>query len=614
MNAGAICDGVCTVVSRESASGDRGTPGLLEDPPQQRFADVLPLAEAALEPSVRDAGNGKTSAREKANDAEDRQDAACTDLPKEAGEARTPDTAPAETQDLASPQGRHLADLLQPAIQERTRGTMQAKAKGPITEAAGRMERRNAVDRHMAGSHDDSPAGDGNAGTPGKVRAAHGSFHPSATSSPDSLLATAGGTPRRTSDAAESAAVAGKKALRAGPESPGHGAATGSQEGVVGQAVVKNGKGQDSQGAPSGNLVPGAGEPNPQASAKSPAGARQEPSTDKTTQASPHGMTAAGSPRTQETVSGNAPQPAHAHAEGSAEHATGASDPYSLAEQKGAGKGGTGPQSRNAAPGATTSLPSQESVPGVRQNSQRTDAATPAGESPRSNARTQSAAHVEPASEPAETGGKEIHSAGLKEGGSGLSNPSVLPGGESAAAVSRAAGQGQNQMGFDTPVARTPAQSVGEQILDSMQASIGRGDRQVLVRLNPPELGTVLVRFQEQGDRVSAMMEVASREVRREIEQALPQVVRTLQEAGVQIRRVEVVTSDQPERDLGREQLPQDTWSQPQQDSGQNREHLYASPQGRWARGATNHGAGREEGPGDESRAAASQGRIDMLL
>jgi flagellar hook-length control protein FliK len=169
-------------------------------------------------------------------------------------------------------------------------------------------------------------------------------------------------------------------------------------------------------------------------------------------------------------------------------------------------------------------------------------------------------------------------------------------------------------MGFDTPVARTPAQSVGEQILDSMQASIGRGDRQVLVRLNPPELGTVLVRFQEQGDRVSAMMEVASREVRREIEQALPQVVRTLQEAGVQIRRVEVVTSDQPERDLGREQLPQDTWSQPQQDSGQNREHLYASPQGRWARGATNHGAGREEGPGDESRAAASQGRIDMLL
>ena len=158
--------------------------------------------------------------------------------------------------------------------------------------------------------------------------------------------------------------------------------------------------------------------------------------------------------------------------------------------------------------------------------------------------------------------GKDVPAAAPKEGGNVALNSAVLAAGESAAATQRPAVsmQVQPQVGGDAAAVRAPVQSVGEQILDSVQASATRGDRQILIRLNPPELGSVLVRFQERGEVLSGTLEVSSRETLREIERALPQVVRSLQEAGVQVRRLDVVPSEQPERDPSREHLSQDAW------------------------------------------------------
>ena len=151
------------------------------------------------------------------------------------------------------------------------------------------------------------------------------------------------------------------------------------------------------------------------------------------------------------------------------------------------------------------------------------------------------------------------------------SPPSAEPGSSSqyglTDAVGRMAAQVSGSAGAETGSVRSAVQDISDQILSSIHASIARADKQVQIRLDPPELGSVLVRVQETGDQIRGMIEVARDETRREIEQALPQVLRGLQEAGVQVRRLEVVVSDQPDRGLGREQSQQDAWAQQQQES-----------------------------------------------
>jgi flagellar hook-length control protein FliK len=111
---------------------------------------------------------------------------------------------------------------------------------------------------------------------------------------------------------------------------------------------------------------------------------------------------------------------------------------------------------------------------------------------------------------------------------------------------------------------RDPAQSVSEQIRDSLYASLDRGERQVVIRLHPPELGSVLVRLHEQNEQIQGVLEVSRSDTRHEVEQALPQVLRDLQDLGVQIRKFDVTVSGQSDHDAGRQPLHQDAWPQQQ--------------------------------------------------
>jgi flagellar hook-length control protein FliK len=67
-------------------------------------------------------------------------------------------------------------------------------------------------------------------------------------------------------------------------------------------------------------------------------------------------------------------------------------------------------------------------------------------------------------------------------------------------------------------------QNVADQIAESVYASMRRGDNNIVVRLNPPELGSVVVRFQQQSDQITGLLEVTRDQTRNEIEQALPQI------------------------------------------------------------------------------------------
>ncbi len=211
---------------------------------------------------------------------------------------------------------------------------------------------------------------------------------------------------------------------------------------------------------------------------------------------------------------------------------------------------------------------------------------------------------------------KDASTVGPKETGTEASTmPEVRVStvGETSASSQRVGVQTQSQTTGNTSSTQTPVQSVGEQILDSVRASMANGDRQVSIRLLPPELGRVVVRFQEQGEQLNGVVEVSNGDTRREVERALPQVIRSLQEAGVQVRRVEVVTADQPDENPGGENLPQDVWQQ-HQGTGQGREHAYASQQTRWSQSLGGQSTVRQGVSSEEPRATVTQGRIDLLL
>jgi flagellar hook-length control protein FliK len=104
--------------------------------------------------------------------------------------------------------------------------------------------------------------------------------------------------------------------------------------------------------------------------------------------------------------------------------------------------------------------------------------------------------------------------------------------GQSVAVTPRSSFETQTPGGVDLGTNPNPVGTVGEQILDSVQASMAQGDRQIAVRLQPPELGTVTVRLREQGDHLEGTVEVGQSDTRREIERALPEVIRGLRMRG----------------------------------------------------------------------------------
>ena len=89
--------------------------------------------------------------------------------------------------------------------------------------------------------------------------------------------------------------------------------------------------------------------------------------------------------------------------------------------------------------------------------------------------------------------------------------------------------------------------SITGQILESIQSSSSQeaGTQQITIRLHPPELGKVFIRFEEHENQLTGLVEVSKAQTRYEVEQALPQIVQNLADCGIQIKRLEVILTDQ---------------------------------------------------------------------
>jgi flagellar hook-length control protein FliK len=107
--------------------------------------------------------------------------------------------------------------------------------------------------------------------------------------------------------------------------------------------------------------------------------------------------------------------------------------------------------------------------------------------------------------------------------------------------------------------------SLREQICMSVQNSVQQGQHQITINLNPPELGRVSIKFTEQNGQLTGSLEATNSQTRADIQQAMPEMIRSLEQAGINIKRIDVSLSDisgQSSHDFSRESASQNRWEQ----------------------------------------------------
>ncbi len=79
-----------------------------------------------------------------------------------------------------------------------------------------------------------------------------------------------------------------------------------------------------------------------------------------------------------------------------------------------------------------------------------------------------------------------------------------------------------------------------DQIIQQIQASNNRLGEQIVIRLNPPELGQVRITLQMEGDGVRGVIHADNARTFEELQREAPLLVQRMAESGVNLRRVEV--------------------------------------------------------------------------
>jgi flagellar hook-length control protein FliK len=121
--------------------------------------------------------------------------------------------------------------------------------------------------------------------------------------------------------------------------------------------------------------------------------------------------------------------------------------------------------------------------------------------------------------------------------------------------------------------------SPSEQIIQSIRVNLRTHEQEIYIGLNPPELGRIRIRFQHSNGEITGMLEVEKPQTKYDIEHSLPQIVASLQDCGVQVRRVEVVLKDQPQQNQSQSGTPDDFAGMEKQEfSGRTKDEIPGQP------------------------------------
>ncbi|MGC9453828.1 MAG: flagellar hook-length control protein FliK [Phycisphaerae bacterium] len=91
---------------------------------------------------------------------------------------------------------------------------------------------------------------------------------------------------------------------------------------------------------------------------------------------------------------------------------------------------------------------------------------------------------------------------------------------------------------------RTPASQVADTVAETVNAGQARAGRQLTIRLNPPELGSVRITFESDGQQLRGTLEVSNPRTLGELQRELPALMSRLSDSGVQLRRMDLNLAD----------------------------------------------------------------------
>jgi hypothetical protein len=111
-----------------------------------------------------------------------------------------------------------------------------------------------------------------------------------------------------------------------------------------------------------------------------------------------------------------------------------------------------------------------------------------------------------------------------------------------------------------------------EQIIDQIQSTITGSVQQIRVTLSPEELGAVRITFRQENGQMEGLVEVQNPEVRKEVEKAMSQIAATLNQNGIQVRRMDITSMPT------QQQTNQDSFQSPGRDLG-NADQYYSAGQ-----------------------------------
>ena len=121
------------------------------------------------------------------------------------------------------------------------------------------------------------------------------------------------------------------------------------------------------------------------------------------------------------------------------------------------------------------------------------------------------------------------------------------------------------QIDLDKPLPETAKNSqpirttinLGEQIQDTARLFIHSNKNQLMVRLNPPELGSIFLKVSDKDGEISGLLKVSNLQAQSEIQQQLPEILRNLEEAGINIKRFDCIVDDSANQQTDQQSLQQ---------------------------------------------------------
>lgn len=100
--------------------------------------------------------------------------------------------------------------------------------------------------------------------------------------------------------------------------------------------------------------------------------------------------------------------------------------------------------------------------------------------------------------------------------------------------------------------------SAPQQILRNLQTAVQSNVQTIQIALSPEGLGIVRIKFDKNGDEITGLLEVQKEQTRLEIEKSLPNILTSLENQGISIRKIEVSQMTNPEHRHANSDSPSD--------------------------------------------------------